>query len=89
MDRNRNKDVRRLYDYRWRQARVSFLTRNPLCIKCEEDNKIVPATVVDHRIPHKGDIDLFWDSDNWSALCKRCHDVKTAKEDGAFGREVK
>lgn len=33
------------------------------------------ATVVDHKIPHKGDYGLFWDSENnWQSLCKRCHD---------------
>jgi 5-methylcytosine-specific restriction protein A len=41
--------------------------------------------VVDHIIPHKGDKDLFWDSNNWQPLCKTCHDEKTAREDGAFG----
>ncbi|WP_289184903.1 HNH endonuclease [uncultured Parasutterella sp.] len=30
---------------------------------------------------------MFWDESNWQALCKHCHDVKTAKEDGGFGNE--
>jgi 5-methylcytosine-specific restriction endonuclease McrA len=29
---------------------------------------------------------LFWDTGNWQALAKVCHDRKTAREDGAFGR---
>jgi 5-methylcytosine-specific restriction protein A len=29
---------------------------------------------------------LFWDSKNWQSLCKHHHDVKTATEDGGFGR---
>ncbi|WP_143035082.1 HNH endonuclease [Marininema mesophilum] len=29
--------------------------------------------------------DLFWDKDNWQSLCKRCHDRKTAIEDGRWG----
>ncbi|WP_304879789.1 HNH endonuclease [uncultured Parasutterella sp.] len=28
---------------------------------------------------------MFWDESNWQALCKRCHDRKTAAEDGGFG----
>jgi 5-methylcytosine-specific restriction protein A len=45
------------------------------------------ATVVDHIIPHQGDMTLFWDADsNWQSLCKTCHDRKTATEDGGFGR---
>lgn len=46
------------------------------------------ATVVDHKIPHKGDMRLFWDRNNWQAMAKVCHDRKTAQEDGAFGRAV-
>lgn len=28
---------------------------------------------------------LFWDQNNWQALCKPHHDAKTAREDGGFG----
>ena len=35
---------------------------------------IKEAAVVDHITPHKGDMKLFWDSDNWQSLCKQCHD---------------
>ncbi len=44
------------------------------------------ATVVDHIVPHKGDQQLFWDTRNWQSMSKPCHDKKTAKEDGGFGR---
>ncbi|MDZ7809242.1 MAG: HNH endonuclease signature motif containing protein [Arhodomonas sp.] len=33
----------------------------------------VAATVVDHKTPHRGDWSLFWDQDNWQALCAHCH----------------
>jgi 5-methylcytosine-specific restriction protein A len=55
-------------------------------VRHEARDEVVAAVVVDHIIPHKGDKALFWDSGNWQALCKRCHDVKTATEDGGFGR---
>ena len=42
------------------------------------------STTVDHIIPHKGDRKLFWDKTNWQALCKPCHDAKTAREDGRW-----
>lgn len=45
--------------------------------------------MVDHIIPHKGDQSLFWDQMNWESLCARCHGLKTATEDGGFGREAK
>jgi 5-methylcytosine-specific restriction protein A len=41
---------------------------------------VVLATVVDHIVPHRGDQRLFWDEANWAALCKPCHDAKTARE---------
>lgn len=41
---------------------------------CQEQGRVVPASVVDHVIPHKGDAMLFWSPDNWQALCKRHHD---------------
>ena len=65
------------YDSRWRKARAAFLQRNPLCNECMKHGRLTPATVVDHVIPHRGDQKLFWDEDNWQALCKSCHDRKT------------
>jgi hypothetical protein len=35
---------------------------------------MVAAVVVDHIVPHRGDMKLFWDSGNWQSLCKTCHD---------------
>lgn len=70
---------------RWRKARASFLKRHPLCAEHEAKGQIVSATVVDHKIPHKGDEQLFWDEDNWQGLCVPCHNRKTAKQDGGFG----
>ncbi|WP_396127368.1 HNH endonuclease [Edaphobacter acidisoli] len=47
---------------------------------------LVPAAHTDHIIPHRGDKKLFWDRSNWQPLCATCHSVKTAEEDGGFGR---
>ncbi len=65
------------YDSRWRKARKLFLRKHPLCASCMKENKLTPATVVDHIIPHRGDAKLFWDESNWQPLCKDCHDHKT------------
>jgi 5-methylcytosine-specific restriction protein A len=72
---------KRGYDSRWKKARKRFLKANPLCVECLKINRIVKATVVDHIIPHRGDKKLFWDENNWQALCKSCHDKKTMTED--------
>jgi 5-methylcytosine-specific restriction endonuclease McrA len=45
-----------------------------MCVLCLAEGKLAPATVVDHVAPHKGDQRLFWDTANWQALCKPCHD---------------
>lgn len=66
--------TKRGYDRNWRRERVTFLKRNPLCVFCLKKGKAEAATVVDHIIPHKGDVNLFWNTDNWQVLCKRCHD---------------
>ena len=73
------------YDGRWRRVRKRYLARHPLCVFCRQAGRITPATVVDHIKPHKGDRVLFWDESNWQALCKPCHDAKTAREDGRWG----
>jgi 5-methylcytosine-specific restriction protein A len=74
---------------RWQKCRAIFLRANPLCVACMPRGRLTPASVVDHVTPHKGDGRLFWDESNWQALCKPCHDAKTAKTDGGFGRPTR
>jgi 5-methylcytosine-specific restriction protein A len=70
-----------VYTYRWQKLRSAFLTKHPLCTACDHI-----ATVVDHIRPHRGDQVLMWSWDNLQAMCKPCHDRKTATEDGGFAR---
>ena len=89
------------YTSAWVKARAAYLAKHPLCVHCAKLGRAIPATVVDHIIPPrmKAATDsgiavlitkasaLFWDSArNWQPLCKHHHDVKTATEDGGFGR---
>jgi 5-methylcytosine-specific restriction enzyme A len=90
------------YTRRWQKARETYLSSHPLCEcdDCKAQGLVIPSIIVDHKIPHRlkealdsGDAaaiaraqDLFWDRDNWQAMSKRCHDRKTAREDGGFGR---
>ncbi len=85
-DRRRGSAASRGYGARWRRASKEFLKRNPLCVRCQEDDIVEPATIVDHKVPHRGDQQLFWNKRNWQPLCKQHHDRKTATEDGGFGR---
>ncbi len=87
-----NKNCRpnkRLYSSaNWKRLRINYLQSHPLCVICYSRGKIVEAKIVDHVVPHKGDKRLFFDTSNLQALCKRCHDTKTAKEDGRWKRRV-
>lgn len=90
-DRKYNKDSRPfkcLYNTsRWKKSRKQYLMVHPLCEECRKHGMIKAADVVDHIIPHKGNEELFWDESNWQSLCKECHDKKTAREDGRWGRK--
>lgn len=88
-DARRGTAKERGYTYKWRQARASFLSANPLCLECEKAGRLTPATVVDHVEPHKGDMAKFWSQRNWQPLCASCHSIKTAREDGGFGNAVR
>ena len=88
------RDNRSSYHYlyntnKWIKLRQQILIDNPLCILCKIEHKWVLATVVDHITPHKGNESLFYDVNNLQALCKICHDKKTAEEDGGFGNKIK
>ena len=39
------------------------------------------ATVVDHKTPHNGNQELFWDRSNWQPLCKPHHDGEKQREE--------
>lgn len=88
-ERTRGSASERGYGRRWQKARNAYLARHPLCIDPYGVHSVhmVAATDLDHIVPHKGDMTLFWDALNWQALCKACHSRKTAAEDGGFGRK--
>lgn len=87
-NRERPEYSKRLYKTaRWQKLRKRVLSEHPLCAECERQGRIAPATVTDHIIPHKGNLELFWDEGNLQSLCKSCHDRKTAKE-GRWGEKV-
>lgn len=86
-DQRRGSSTARGYGYKWQQASKAFLKSHPLC-QCDECKegliRLRASYVVDHKIPHCGNMSLFWDHDNWQAMSKPCHDKKTATQDGGF-----
>ena len=69
------------YTKRWRRAALRYLKHHSTCAMLGVDAKCAGlATCVDHVIPHKGDLRLFWDKRNWQGLCRPCHSRKTRRE---------
>lgn len=67
---------------RWKTSAKKFIYHNPICTYCGR-----MATVVNHKVPHRGNEALFWDKANWESVCKPCHDstvkkLENGKEDG-------
>lgn len=79
LDDRRGTAHERGYTAAWRAARSRWLMEHPVCATCLFEGRVVPALVVDHIRPHRGNYQLFWDIENWQSLCKPCHDRKTAR----------
>lgn len=74
------------YNYEWQKARLVHLNDNPLCVYCQREDRVTAANTVDHVIPHRGDMTLFWDRDNWMSLCSTCHSSKKQREEAQGAR---
>lgn len=88
-DKQRGTATQRGYTSAWARYSKQYRLEHPLCVECLKEGKLTPATCVDHIIPHKGDMRLFWDESNWRSLCTTCHNKATASKDGGFGNPVK
>jgi len=65
----------------WRRIRLSYLAEHPLCEIHESVGQVVAANVVDHIIPHRKEVGgAKFDIDNFCAMCKSCHDLKSSYE---------
>ncbi|VVO24181.1 HNH endonuclease [Pseudomonas fluorescens] len=69
------------YNYEWQKARVVHLNDNPLCVYCQREGRVTAASVVDHSVPHRGDMDIFWDKSQWVSLCAHCHSSVKQQEE--------
>jgi 5-methylcytosine-specific restriction enzyme A len=73
------------YTHEWEKARLAYIKGNPLYVECLKVKRVNPARAVDHIIPHKGDMEFFWEKANWQSLCIPCHNRKSSME-GAFNK---
>lgn len=83
--RDEAKAYRKLYgSARWcgkHGARQAQLAKEPLCERCKAMGRITIATVVNHRKPHKGNFELFFDPNNHESTCKPHHDGTIQSEE--------
>lgn len=83
-----SKDERMKYynQRKWWSLRRTKLLNSPLCERCLEAGKIIPAIDIHHKdSPFKYTdeikrIELFFDYDNLESLCKECHGKHHRKE---------
>lgn len=81
---------RRGYTRQWDRESKAYLLENPIAVDIFGEHATPqPAEVTDHIVPHRGDMTLFWDKNNWQGLTKRDHDRKTAMENGGFGNTIR
>lgn len=74
-DGNRPPAHLRGYDKRWEKFRNWYVKRNPLCVRCKEQDRLTPAEVVHHIKPVAERPDLRLDPANCMALCHDCHEI--------------
>lgn len=91
-DRDRGSSWARGYRADWDKLRDWYARQHPLCEHClaMEPQRVKAMDEVDHIKPFHGvDDPLRLDPENLQSLCKPCHSIKTAREDGGFGRPPK
>lgn len=71
---------------RWQRLRIEVLARD--LYTCQQTGVLLvgkaPAPdspVVDHKTPHRGDPDLFWDPNNLQAVSKEWHDSEKQRQE--------
>lgn len=88
-EQNRDHDRRRRRDAPWRgwynqaiwkRRRREQLERKPVCERCDLRGRVAAATVANHKVPHRGDWELFVRGE-LESLCKSCHDREVQAEE--------
>jgi 5-methylcytosine-specific restriction protein A len=72
----------------WKTRRARQLAKVAYCEPCKRAGRTRIATVANHKIPHRGDIKLFFSGELESA-CKHCHDSAIQREElEGFSRDM-
>lgn len=79
-DANRPSASARGYNSAWQKARAAWLAMYPAC---NHPGCTAQARIVDHIIPHRGDMVKFWDKNNWQSLCQHHHNAHKQRQERA------
>ena len=72
---------KRLYNSKaWKKKRLDQLYKEPLCRYCLARGVTKAASVADHIIPHRGNLELFYHG-ALQSLCPVCHSSAKAQEE--------
>lgn len=63
-----------IHSVRYRVAISIYKAANPFCERCLMEGKEEPVYIVHHRVPHKGNWELFWSDSNWESICTKHHE---------------
>ena len=59
------------YGSTWKRIRAAFLSANPLCAMCSKEGRLMPATLVHHKVKLIDGGTNDWG--NLMTLCSSCH----------------
>ena len=68
-----------------RDAGITATSIEDVILECADRSIAVPyASVVDHSVPHRGDMMLFWDKALWQSLCSTHHSGEKQRQEAAL-----
>lgn len=70
----------------WKERRDHQLRKQPLCERHLARGEVAQASVANHKIPHKGDWQLFI-AGELESVCKPCHDGEVQRDERAAARQ--
>jgi len=81
-DRERDKS----YGKPWKQIRAAYLAAHPLCEMCQSEGRLIPATLVHHKVKLTDGGTNGWE--NLMPLCGSCHSRLHAKYGDYFKNPI-
>jgi 5-methylcytosine-specific restriction endonuclease McrA len=79
---NKSPEERRFYGSgAWKKLRALHLMREPVCAECTREDRLVPATVVDHHVRIRDGANPY-DETNLVSMCVHHHQQKRQRERG-------